>query len=141
MKKIFYVSLVSVMLIACTKYENGPDFALKTKKERISNNWVLNEAVHLSGDDTRAFSAIYPEYQFNIGQDDTYTLFYRPSETEHYSEKGHWKFSSDKLHFTTTCDSGAETDYHILRLANNELWVRFTDNSNEWELHLFPKSM
>lgn len=143
MKKLIYVSLVSVLLVACTKYENGPDFTLKSKKERLSNNWTLNEAIRVSGDDARPFHEIYPAWQFNIGEDETYTMFYRPGENEHYTEKGHWKFSGDKLHFTTSCDSGVETEYHILRLAHNELWVRFTDSNsgNEWELHLFPKPM
>lgn len=139
MKRIVYVSLVSVLLIACTKYENGPDYTLQTKKVRLANNWTVNEAIHLNGDSTAPFHKIYSGYQFNIGADEQYSLFFRPNGEGHYNEKGTWKFSDDKLHFITTSEAGAVIDYYILRLAHNELWVRFTNEGNEWELHLFPK--
>lgn len=139
MKKIFYVPLVSVMLIACTKYENGPDYSLLTKKERLSNNWTVSEAIHQSGDNTD-FHAVYVNYQFNIGADENYTMTYKPNGGDDYCELGTWAFNNDKTHFVTTSSSGKMVDYTILRLTKNELWVRFSDETSEWDLHLWPKS-
>lgn len=139
MKKLFYVSLVSVLFVACTKYESGPDYSLLSKKERLSNNWTVNEAIHISGENSSTFQSLYPNYQFNIGEDENYSLYYTVDTTNSYIEKGKWKFSDDKLRFTTMCETGAEVEYQILRLVKNELWVRFHANTDEWELHLFPK--
>jgi hypothetical protein len=140
MKTITCVAAIVLMLGGCTKYENGPDFSVLSKKERLSNNWTVNEAIHLSGDGG-SFQNYYEGYQFNIGQDEKYTLFFRPNGIGYYTEGGTWKLSEDKLSFTTTCSTGGGITYHILRLAHNELWVRFTDDGNEWELHLFPKQV
>jgi hypothetical protein len=139
MKTILSVAIGILFLAGCTKYENGPDFSVKSKKERLTNNWTVNEAIHLNGDGA-AFHDMYPNYQLNIGEDDKYTKYYRMNAVEVCIEQGKWKFTNDKLHFITTCDNGSEIDYQILRLAGSELWVRFTDSGNEWELHLFPKS-
>jgi hypothetical protein len=139
MKTILTVVAGILMVAGCSKYENGPDFSLKSKKERISNNWTVNEAIRLSGDG-ETFQSAYDDYQLNIGEDEKYTKFYRMSADEHCIEQGRWNFTNDKMHLVTTCDNGKETDYLILRLALNELWVRFTDAGSEWELHLRPKA-
>jgi hypothetical protein len=138
MKKIFYVPLVSVMLIACSKYEDGPDFSILTKKERLSNNWTVSEAIHESGDNAN-FQDSYVNFQFNIGIDKNYTISYKPNGIDNYCEMGTWEFNSDKTHFVTTNASGKTIDYTILRLAKNQLWVRFSDQGNDWVLHLWPK--
>lgn len=128
-----------LLFTGCTKYENGPDFSVKSKKERITNNWQVSEATRLSGSGG-TFYEMYDDYQLNLGEDDKYTKFYRMSDDEHCIERGKWKFTNDKLFFRTTCDNGSEIEYQILRLAGNELWVRFTDAGSEWELHLRPKA-
>ncbi len=99
---------------------------------------MINEAIHVNGE-APSFLDTYRDYQFNIGDDEKYTQFYRNSDEQHIIKKGVWKFTNDKLHFVATADDGSEIDYQILRLAGNELWVRFTDSGNEWELHLHPK--
>ncbi len=138
MNKIFYVPLVCVMLVSCSKYENGPDFSLLSKKERVANHWTVSEATHLSGD-APDFHSTYVKYQLNIGIDKNYTISYRPGGIGDYCEMGTWVFNSDKTHLITTSASGEIVDYHILRLSKNELWVRFSNDGNEWELHLWPK--
>lgn len=140
MKTITGAVAVMLMLVGCTKYENGPDFSLISKKERLSNNWTVNEAIQLSGD-AGTFQTTHQGYQFNIGDDGKYTMYYRPDGVSYYTESGTWQLASDKLHFTTTCSTGKIVEYQILRLARNELWVRFTDNGSEWELHFFPKAI
>lgn len=136
--------MIFVLFVACTKYENGPDFSLLSRKERLTNNWTVEQAIFLGGDSAKGdvacnFQEMYPRYQFNIGEDEQYTMSYHKTEQNMSHESGTWAFANGKEHFSTTCNSGTITDYEILRLTKNNLWVRFAFQGNQWELHMFPK--
>lgn len=129
-----------MMLIACSKYENGPDFSLRTKTDRLCNNWQVSDAQHVSGDNPDLFTDVYYRYQLNIGKDGQYTITYVPNGHGNYTESGTWKFNDDKTHVLLSAYDGKVSDYTVLKLENCALWIRFTEEGDEWEVHLFPKS-
>lgn len=44
MKPILFLSLIFTILItSCGKYEEGPNFSLRTKKNRLRSDWKLNK--------------------------------------------------------------------------------------------------
>jgi len=140
MKNIICASVI-LLLAACSKYEDGPPLSLRSKTERISNNWIVSSAYRDETDGTFDFNAQFPDYLLSIGKDKQYTLSYQPVAAPAFSEKGTWKFSDDKKHVLFTDENGAVHDYAILRLKEHELWVLITDhNASTWEVHLVPKS-
>src|ERR1044072_7323113 len=123
MRRGFYAGTILLLLVGCSKYENGPDFSMKSKTERLCNNWVVNEASQTSGDSVCAFLNVYCNYQWNISRDKQYSTTYKPNGMGNHVEMGTWKFNDDKTHLLCTSNSGAVVDYYILRLDNNQLWV------------------
>jgi hypothetical protein len=141
MKKIIYVSLMVIVFASCSKYEDGPPLSLRSRTERLSNNWVAASALHNGTEGTADFNAQFSGYLLSIGKDEQYTLTYDLVPAGSHVEKGSWEFSDDKRHVLFTDANGSVHDYTILRLKEHELWVIFQDSNNTaWELHLVPKS-
>ncbi len=137
---IFYVPAVLVLFVACSKYEEGPAFSMRSKAERISNHWVIS-TVYLNGTDiTMSYYSTHRNFQLNIGRDKQYTLTYAPSPTEFHMENGDWRFNGDKTHVVLSDSNGGEVDYTIRKLDKSELWLSSTNNEgHEVELRLMPK--
>lgn len=130
-----------ILLCACSRYEEGPDFSLQTKTKRISNNWRINTVYDNGADATMSFCESYPAYQLNIGTDEKYTISYTLSSTEMYVESGTWKFNNDKTHLILTSGTGVEYDFTILRLEKNDLRLKQVINGGgERKIHFWPKS-
>jgi len=134
------IALPLLMLSACGKYEDGPAISLRTKEHRLVNNWQVSSAYQNGTDKTSDFNAAYAGYLLDIRKDDTYTLQYSPFSIGQVNDHGTWAFTDDKMQVRFTDSDGDVTVYTILRLKEKELWVRFMDGSDEWEVHLVPKS-
>jgi hypothetical protein len=140
MKRILYVSVAFVLLVACSKGDEGSDFGFRSKKKQISNNWQVTEAIHLSGDSLRPFGDMYANYQLNICEDEQYSLSFRPGGLGSYAEAGRWKFTQNKTFIEFSSSNGEVYETEILKLGNNTLWIKYKNSGNEWELHMIPKS-
>jgi len=130
MKKItflgFAIALASAtILTSCNKYEEGSNFSLISKKNRVVNDWSLSTvedsngtSVDLSGITTTA----------SIKKDGSYTTtssFSILGQTITDTENGTWSFTDDKtgLTFTDDATSTASTST-IVKLTNGELKLR-----------------
>ena len=140
MKNALYSLLLLVVVAGCNKYEDGPGFSLEPKKARLVNEWQMSSAYQNGADRTADFNAAFAGYLLDIRRDNTYTLSYSPYSVGSASDNGHWEFNSDKTHVIFTNSNGDASDYQILRLKEKELWVRYHDSGDEWEVHLVPKS-
>lgn len=140
MKKLILIALPLLILAGCGKYEDGPALSLRTKKERVCNNWQVSSAYQNGNDRTSEFNAAFAGYMLDIRKDDTYSLSFSPFGIGSVQDNGRWEFTSDKMQIRLIDSDGDVSQYIILRLKEKEFWVRFTDNGNEWEVHLVPKS-
>ena len=145
MKKTAHYLMLSAILIAftttsCKKYEQGPDFSILPKKERLANNWKMETYMEDGVEKTTTFNNLFQNALFTIESDGDYTLTYKPLGITNYSETGTWRFVNSKEDFETnpTSGVGSVAVHHILKLKDKELWYVDTENGVKKEYHLIP---
>ena len=118
----------------CGKYEEGPEFSLRSRKERIANTWRVEKAMNGTDDVTSAFS----QYELKLTKDGDATLtanYALGDLTFEYATSGTWELVNNdedlKLDFE---NNDADETYTIQRLKEEELWVREKDGSLELQL-------
>ena len=126
MKKILVLALLSLTVVSCGKYEEGPGFSLISKKNRITNTWILSK-VEVNGLDETPSSSSYT-MKITLKEDETvtaeYTVFTLP-----YTITGTWAFNSDKSALILTDNTGTSTNT-IVRLTNKEMKLRQISNGD-----------
>ena len=135
MKKTIFFSVLSLIvattfLSSCSKYDEGSNFTLLTKKSRMVNNWHLTSitqdglALNMSG------ISLHMELMKDGSATNTlsYTVL---GQTFNDVATGTWEFNDDKSKLVLT-ETGATVtdDYTILKLTNSELKVQQIDPVN-----------
>jgi hypothetical protein len=138
---LFALIIVTVLsFLSCRKYEDGPNVSFRTKKARITNNWRI-ESVLYNGDDVSA-DPLWAKQKHYMFRDGKYIItIINPISLEARNLQGTWKLydNDSKIELTTKNYMGVadSTNYFdILKLRNQELWIRKDDNS--LELHYTP---
>ncbi len=126
MKKFLVLALLTLVVVSCGKYEEGPGFSLISKKNRITNTWTLSK-VEVNGQDQTPLSSTYT-MKMTLKDDETlsanYTIFTVP-----YTTTGTWAFNADKSSLILTDNSGTSTNT-IVRLTNKEMKLRQIANGD-----------
>lgn len=129
-KNLFFVATLLIGLLSlnsCSKYEEGPAFTLKTKKARLSREWVADKYIDSDGNET-AGNADDGVFEFEKDGSGTITSsgFGIPLE---------WEFTDSKqnLSFTINFFGSSNTqDWEILKLTSKELWVKDEDGDKTY---------
>jgi len=140
MKKKSILSVVIVLLMcitACKKYSEGPMLSLRSKAERVANNWRIAQALDNGSDVTSQ----YNKFELDLSKGGTamlsaeYTIF---NSDFKYTTEGNWVFVSnkEKISFDFENDD-ADGVYTILRLKEKEMWLK--KDGDTVELHLVPR--
>ncbi|HEX8547064.1 MAG TPA: hypothetical protein VF691_08900 [Cytophagaceae bacterium] len=136
--KIFLLLIVITSLFsACRKYDEGPAISVRSRKERIANNWKIDKAYSNGNDVTQYYTAYDLEFtkggdakliaNFNIGG----TVF-------SFDSKGTWSFEDNDEKLRLDLENNlADKTYNILKLEEKELWLKTV--GGEDELHLKPR--
>ncbi|WP_070137841.1 hypothetical protein [Crocinitomix algicola] len=135
---VVFIGLIGmVSLTACKKYEEGPVLTLKTKKERVANTWVIEQAFR-NGEDV---TDDYDEFTLLTTKDGDASLAALYSFGDfsfEYETDGTWEFQSNKENLELDFDTdAADVTYQILKLEEDNMWVR--EKGGEDELHLMSK--
>jgi hypothetical protein len=116
-KQITYVALAGAAALSvgsCGKYEDGPGFALSSKKSRVVGEWEVATIAGVPMD---------PGYSLNFIFEKDGSFEYKYSYASYsYSYLGTWDFASDKEELAVTVD-GYTSNFDIKRLASKELWL------------------
>lgn len=134
MRKIWIFLIGGTLIIgACKKYDEGPYVSLRTKKERVTNEWKVEEA---TGDDGSDNTSNYDGQIWEFTDDNDYRF---RADSSSSSWEGKWNFENDKeeLNISGGVFVPHKGEYEILRLKEEELWLE-RDSDNE-EIHLAPK--
>lgn len=100
----------------CSKYEEGSNFTILTKKMRLTNTWKLTSNM-VNGIET--FDGSYT-YILNMEKDGSgYIEISNSLGTER--TEGTWELSSDKEDLILKDDEGNTTTYEIIQLKANDL--------------------
>ena len=135
MKKLLaFLLLATIVMVgfnACKKYEDGPYLSLRSKHNRVVNEWKLNKATNEGIDVTSQFQ----EYYFTFNDDNTYTY-----NRKLVKETGTWDFDDDKLNIVLTPAGSSTTEsYKIIRLKNDELTLDQTVGSQTTRYYYVTK--
>lgn len=137
MKKIFASALLlvlafTVVIPACKKYEEGPGISLRSKKERVANEWKYERV--LAGDGAEQ-SPDYEGMLLTIKNDFTFSGY----DHQESINEGTWKFGEKKKNIILQNNSGVEDQWLILRLTENEFWVLDSkEDGSTSEYHFIP---
>lgn len=139
MKLILLFSLILLTLFtSCGKYEEGPNFSLRTKKNRLRSDWKLNK-LYINGyiqNDIGFRLLLKDNNKFYYG----YSLKSLPlSSTDydfHADSLGMWELTKNKEHLRLRhqeIDTDQEykmVDWKILRLEKTDLVLSREDNDD-----------
>jgi hypothetical protein len=135
MKKLFLVGFVAVlatssMMTSCSKYDEGSNFTLMTKKSRVINEWNL---VSMTQDGTTLnMTGLVVTIKFlkdgTYSNTTSYTLL---GQTYTDTVTGTWSFSDDKTKLITIETGETEIgEWTIIQLAKDDMKLSQFDASN-----------
>lgn len=138
---ILLITAVLAAITACTKYENGPTFSLKTEKARLARTWKVQLAYYSEFTDSPETGTNqtdnWKSFRANFEKDGSYTLTNKSADLSKITtETGAWEFTSDKLKLKTVgtqriteagtnvliSETSKNTTWRILKLKRNEFW-------------------
>jgi hypothetical protein len=142
MKRIilFFTFVIGFTFIlpSCKKYEEGPALSLRSKKERISNTWVIESAFRNNVN----ISDAYKDFILTMNKNGSATLQLKVivfSSEIFLQTDGTWtleEFNENlRLNFE---NNDYDRYYEIIKLKENELWLREIGYNGD-ELKLRPR--
>lgn len=122
--------ILTLGFFSCKKYEEGPAVSFRSKTKRLEGSWQL---VKWTVDGTEQ-DLSQTTWRLNIHRSGNYDKFITynipPLPTTIDSENGSWDFNKNKSHVEFTDQATEATLSHeIVRLHNNELWLRYSDGT------------
>lgn len=135
-KLLMFIAGCTALMTSCKKYDDGPTISLRSRSERVANNWRVDGATDNGNDVTNSFQRY--EVSFTKGGDATLVAHYSFIGIDYdYSTSGTWSFeSSDEKIRVDYQNDAADATYLILRLKEKELWLK--QEGTNLELHLVP---
>lgn len=132
--KITNLALAIFLLISfngCTKYEEGPNFSFRSKNERLSNIWKV-ENYKINDKD---YTSLVTSYTETFSNQNAYNYSWGILKGE-----GSWVFQNDDKEVKLTGnDDQSQRVLTILKLEEKTLWYTYTLDGDKHELHLISK--
>jgi hypothetical protein len=131
--KLFFISLSILLLSApgiqsCKKYPEGPALSLRSKTERISNTWKI-ENYSVNGADLTSLVSNYTE---TFTKDNNYSYSWGI-----INGTGTWAFQNNKMEVKLIGnESFSSRTLIILKLEEKTLWYYYMDGTDKNEVHL-----
>ena len=134
------ILLPAFLFFGCKKYEEGPGFSLRSKKERVSNDWKASAFTENGVDKLAEFNAEYQNGKFTIAKTGNFIFTFKQFGITDTELSGKWYFNDDKtkLLFNQTLPITDNWSWDILKLKERELWIKDTDSADVNILQLIP---
>ena len=134
-QKITLLFVLSLILFAGCRYEEGPKITFRSVKARLEGKWAIEAVSKNDKDETDNYKNALVNYELDIQKNGNYDLKYRPLNIGNYTEDGVWVLSDDKKVITFTqnkgANPGAKSAWTIMRLTNSEFWAQYTDGNGD----------
>jgi len=147
MKKLNVILLTVVvsvlMLTSCSPYEEGPAISLRSRTERLDNEWRLTRLYINGTEQTLSSFDQQTTLEFEDNGTVNYSYAVMDSTAIVITGSGTWEFNDDQTEVFTTITytlGGTEKDtFKILRLKEEELWFENNEDGDVVETHYEPK--
>ena len=141
---ILLTVLASVlMLTSCSPYEEGPAISLRSRTERLCNEWRLTRLYINGTEQTLSSFDQQTTLEFEDNGTVNYSYAVMDSTAIVITGSGTWEFNNDQTEVFTTITytlGGTEKDtFKILRLKEEELWLENNQDGDVVETHYEPK--
>lgn len=124
-------ALIMLGLQGCKKYPEGPAFSLRTKTERVSNTWKVDNYKINSSD----YTSLMTSYNETFTKEGDYSYSWGS-----LNGTGKWAFQNDKEQIKLTgVNNQSSHDLIILKLEEKTFWYYYMDGNDKHEIHLIPK--
>ena len=120
-------SFLGLVFTSCTLYEDGPIFSVLSKKQRVANVWVAERVTDSNGNDV---TGSYDSWTWTFTEDGEATVSYKL--VIDIVINGTWNLLDNGAIFqliTNELLGQNIAEYDILRLTDDEFWVRADDNT------------
>lgn len=134
------LAMITLVLSSC-KYEEGPFISVVPKVERVTNTWIATKSIH-NGVEEVGLDGFEQVQFYKEGNCD---LIFDGGIFGNILYNGTWSFSTDKKSILLNLNDDAtgltsyEATWEILRLKEEEMWVKYVDGSDTYEVFFAPK--
>lgn len=113
---------------SCQKYPDGPMFSLRSRTERVSNTWKVDN-YSINGTD---FTSLVSNYTETFSSNGEYSYSWGL-----LNGTGTWKFQNndEEIQLTGT-DNQSDRKLVIQKLEEGALWYYYMDGNDKYEIHL-----
>ena len=147
MKKLNVILLTVLasilMLTSCSPYEEGPAISLRSRTERLDNEWRLTRLYINGTEQTLSSFDQQTTLEFKDNGTVNYSYAVMDSTAIVITGSGTWEFNDDQTEVFTTITytlGGTEKDtFKILRLKEEELWFENNEDGDVVETHYEPE--
>lgn len=124
----FVLFSLSITLSNCKKYPDGPVVSLRSKTERVSNSWKI-ENYKVNGDD---LTSIVTDYHETFYKNGNYSFSWGI-----LSGYGNWNFENNKKEIKLSgSESQTSRRLFILKLEEKSFWYYYMEDNDKHEVHL-----
>jgi hypothetical protein len=155
MKKTLLLFFIPLLFISCKKYEDGPAISLRSAEKRLTGKWRVSSLLYNEKDITVSYYASHFDlYPFNIYSDWSQSYFIAITQSDGsviaksvmtlnkkknimtfgLTPEDTYKILSRDI-FTVIPPLSEENNWTIIKLKNDEFWMRTNFESNNFELH------
>ena len=130
-KTFIFITLFFTSLQGCQKYEDGPMLSLRTRKERVSNQWVVDN-YKINGAD---YTSLLTNYTETFSKNGAYAYSWSL-----FNGAGNWAFQNNDMEIKLTgSDKQSSRTLFILKLEEKAFWYYYTKDGERNECHMIQK--
>lgn len=128
---MFMIGCSLFLITSCNKYDEGPGISFRTRTERVSNTWKVDN-YKVDGTDVTSLVSGYTE-TFTKGGGYSY-------DWSSASGTGTWKFQrNDEEIALTGTDNQDDHTLYILKLEEEQFWYYYMVDGERHEFHMIEK--
>lgn len=120
------ITLTSIQ--SCKKYPEGPGISFRSKTERVSNTWKVDN-YKINGSD---YTSLVVGYIETFSKDGNYSFSFGS-----IVGTGKWEFQNKEMEIriTGTSNQSSETLF-IQKLEEKQFWYYYMDGNDKMEFHM-----
>jgi hypothetical protein len=133
--EIAAILILMLALTGCKKYEGGPFFSLRTKKERLSNSWKIERYSEGGANKTYEYNVAFPDQVWRFTEDGGFDIRGNNAGLP-FIQSGEWIFVNKKKDLLLMPYASRQfMIFKILKLQENALSVSHLDSTvqKEWQ--------
>jgi hypothetical protein len=125
---ILITTSVLILGDGCSKYPDGPMLSLRSRTERVSNTWKIDN-YKVNGND---YTSLLSGYTETFSKDGSYSYSWGS-----LSGTGKWAFQSKDEEIKLTGGSNQSTyTLVIMKLEEKQFWYYYMDGNDKKEFHM-----